>query len=318
MKNRNVLVAGGTGLVGSNLTLSIKEAGANIISTFFSKKPTISQEIYKHFDFTKFKDCMEATKDMDYVFICATITSGVKLRKEYPTAFILPNLQIYSGLLEACSRNKVQKVILISSSTVYHETSHPVSENDFDLNKAPYDLFFGIGWLNRYLEQMAKLYYREHNLKIGIVRASYIYGPHDNFDDEKSHVVPALIKRALNKDVPYIVWGTGHTVRDFIYVRDLIDDLIEVFSSYCVCDPINVGSGKGMTIREAVKDILEVCGHNVNPKYDSTKPESIPYRVLNVDKFNSYFGKKKRTAFKEGIENTVNWYKSTIKQRINK
>jgi len=313
MKNKNVLVAGGTGLVGTNLTLSLKENGTNILSTFFSKKPSVFPKAYERFDFTKFKDCMEATKDRDYVFICAAITSGIKRRKKFPTAFVLPNLQIYAGLLEACSRNKVQKVMLISSSTVYHETTYPVRENEFDLNKSPYDSFLGIGWVNRYVEQLAKLYYKEHGLNIGIVRASYIYGPYDNFDDEKSHVVPALIKRALNEEVPYVVWGDGHEVRDFIYVKDLIGDILDVFSSSYICDPINVGSGKGLTIREAVRDILDVSRHNVEPQYDETKPTSIPYRVLNIEKFQSIFRKKKRTSFREGIENTINWYKSTIK-----
>ncbi len=304
------MVAGGTGLVGTNLTKKLKDLGADVSSSYFSKPPFLLKEIYKQFDFTKFEDCLSATKGMDYVIICAAQSFGAKTMKENPGLYILPNLKINANLLEACRINKVEKVIFTSSSTVYQETDYPIKENELDLNKPPYEFYFGAGWLNRYIEQLAKFYCKFYEIKIGILRPINIYGPFDKFDDEKSNVIPALIKRALKKENPFAVWGDGSAIRDFIYVDDFIDDLLDVLDKYCVCDPVNVGSGEKLTIKAIVDVILDICGHKIIPQYDKTKPTGIAYRVLNLDKFESLFGKKKRTPFKEGILNTVNWYKS--------
>ena len=312
VQNKNVLIAGGTGLVGTHLTKAFENIGAHVLSTFHTSEPWILRHLYKKFDFTKFEECLEATRNRDWVCVCAGVTSGIQQRKKYPTAFVLPNLQIYAGLLEACGRNKVEKVVFISSATVYQEIYTPTREDHLDANQDPPDVFLGIGWINRYVEKLSKLYCKEYGLQIGIVRASNIYGPYDDFDDDKSHVVPALIKRAINKETPYIVWGNGHTIRDFLYVEDFIDDILDILKSYCVCDPVNVGSGRGITIREAVKVILDICHHNVSPQYDETKPTSIHYRVLDIMKLNSVIGPRKRTSFAEGINKTVEWYGSTV------
>lgn len=312
IKGKNVLVAGGTGLVGAHLTKRLKEEGAHVRATYFSRKPSFFPDIYERYDFTELEDCLKATKDIDFVFICAAQTFGAKIMKENPTALVLPNLRIHSGLLEACYINQVERILFISSSTVYQEAFYPIREDELDLNKPAYDLYLGVGWMHRYMEQLAQFYHKVYGMKIGIVRPTNIYGPYDTFDDDKSHVLPALIKRALKKENPYIVWGDGYTVRDFIYVDDFVSDLLDVLARYCVCDPLNVSSGTAMNIREAVKAILEVCGHSVTPQYDETKPNAIPYRMLDGTKFASLFGEKKKTPFKEGIQKTVEWYRSTL------
>tara|TARA_B100000315_G_scaffold256493_2_gene302542 strand:+ start:5146 stop:6111 length:966 start_codon:yes stop_codon:yes gene_type:complete len=315
---KNVLVAGGTGLVGANLARRLGSENVNVLATFHSRTPDMLQIPdmpgcqYRKFDFTSLHDCIEATRNMNYVFICAAQTFGAKIMKENPTALIVPNLQINSGLLEACRMNAVERVVFISSSTVYQEAYYPIREDELDLNRPTYELYMGVGWMNRYIEQLAKFYYVRHGLKIGIVRPTNIYGPYDKFDDDKSHVLPALIKRAVNKEEPYVVWGDGYTVRDFIYVEDFVDALISILKRYCMCDPVNVSSGSKITIRDAVKVILEVCGHSVNPQYDVSKPNAIPYRMLNTNKFESIFGERAQTEFYRGIQHTVEWYKAKV------
>lgn len=312
IKNKNILVAGGSGLVGVNLTKRLIGAGACVLPTYFSHRPEFLTECYRRFDFNRFEDCMEATRGMDYVIICASQTFGVKMMKDNPTVSILSNLRISSGLMEACNLNKVDKVMLISSGTVYQETSLPVKEEQLDLNIPPYKLYYGVGWLNRYLEHLAKFYQHVHNMKIGIIRPANVYGPYDKFDDDKSHVLPALIKRAVKKENPFIVWGDKSAVRDFVYVEDLIDDLLDVFDNYCNCEPLNVSGGKGIDVETAVKVILDICGHDVFPQYDLSRPSSIPYRVLDMERIEFLLGKRKRTPFEEGIAKTVEWYKATL------
>jgi nucleoside-diphosphate-sugar epimerase len=308
LKNKSVLVAGGTGLVGVNLVKKAYSMGANVTGTFFSREPHALREVYTRCDFTKFDECLAATKEKDYVILCAAQSFGAKVMKENPSALILPNLNISIGLLEACRRNGVERVVVISSSTVYQEAYHPIGEDELDLNALPYSLYEGVGGLNRYVEQAARFYARNYNMKIGIVRAANIFGPFDKFDTEKSNVLPGLIMRAVRKEDPFIVWGNGHVVRDFIYVDDFIEAVLQILESYCIGDPVNIGSGEGITVREAVRTILEVCDHPVVPLFDSGKPSAIPYRVLNTNKFRSLFGEGKSTSFKEGIERTVEWY----------
>ncbi len=315
LRGKNILVAGGTGLVGTNLVKRLLASGAEVLASYHLKPAAVKGE-YRKFDFTDFKDCMEATSDMDYVVISAAQTYGSKIMKENPTASILANLKIYAGLLEASSLNGVEKVLVISSSTVYQESDHPVKEHELDMNKPPYPLYFGVGWVNRYVEQLAAFYWKTHGMKIGIVRPPGIYGPYDKFDEEKSNVLPALIRRALKREEPFVVWGDGNAVRDFLYVEDLVDDLLDVLENYCVCDPVNVGSGRGVTVRGAVQVILEACGHEATPIYDETKPSGIPYRVLDLSKFEAVFGKKERTPFKDGISRTVEWLREVEGQGL--
>lgn len=308
VQGKNILVAGATGLIGANLARRLKEMGACLRATCFSR----SQEGLEKFDFTEMDACLEATRDMQSVFICAAQTFGAKVMKENPAALVGPNLRINAGLLEACRVNRVEKIVFISSSTVYQEAFHPVREDELDLNKPVYDLYLGVGGMKRYCEQLALFYSKACGMKIGIVRPSNIYGPHDKFDEAKSHVLPALILRALKKEDPFVVWGDGHTVRDFLYVDDFTEDLVAILERHCVADPVNVASGKAITIREAVKIILSACGHKARPVYDETKPNAIPYRQLDTTKFEALFGKRERTPFEEGIRRSVAWYQSTL------
>ncbi len=216
-KGKKVLITGGAGLLGTNITQRLVSGGIQVQSTYFSRiPPEHLKKHYQCYDFTKYEDCLAATQNQDYVIICAVQASGVTGMAQSPTASILPNLEIHAGLLEACCQNEVDKAVWISSSTVYQEAPFPIKEEQLDLNQQPYDLYQGIGWVYRYIEQLVRCYYEKRGLQIGVLRTSNIYGPYDRFDDKKSHVIPALIKRALNKETPFFVWGDGETIRDFI------------------------------------------------------------------------------------------------------
>jgi len=311
LKGKTILITGGAGLLGMSLTQRLISLGVDVTSTYFSRTPPKSfKQYFKQYDFTKVEDCLEATKEQDYVIICAVQASGVSGVQQSPTATILPNLEIHAGLLEACAQNKVEKVVWISSSSVYQEVYHPIREDQLDLNQPTFGLYQGIGWVYRYLEELAKCYYQKRDLKIGVIRTTNIYGPYDRFDDEKSHVIPALIKRALRKETPYVVWGNGHTIRDFIYVNDLVEGVLRVLDGYCNADPVNLSNGVPTSIQDLVDVILKVCDHPVKPKYDPTKPTSVPYRILDNTKFNTLLGTIHKTHLEEGIRKTVEWYQS--------
>ena len=315
VQGKHVLVAGATGLIGANAAQRLHQLGAQVLGTYPERPPGIEGVEPPPFYFSRFEDCLSATKGMDAVLICAAQTFGAKMMHEQPTALVLPNLQINAGLLEACRINRVDRVVFISSSTVYQEADHPVREEELDLNRPPFRLYLGVGWMKRYIEQLAAFYHERYGMRIGVVRPTNVYGPHDKFEDEKAHVLPALIKRALSREDPYVVWGTGRTVKDFIYVEDFVEVLLDVLTQHCTPDSVNVGTGRPITIREVVEVILRVCEHPVTPVYDQSKPEAVPYRMVDTGKLEELFGRRAWTPLETGLSRTVARYRSSLAPR---
>ncbi len=311
LKNKKVLITGGAGLLGVSLTKLFISLEAKVISTYYKRLPPKEYlKYYQRYDFNDFNDCMNATHNIDYVIILSVQASGVKGLMNSPTSSILPNLKIHAGLFEACAHNNVKKVVWISSSSVYQVCNYPISEDELDLNLPTYELYLGIGWVYRYLEQLAKCYYLKRGLQVVTIRTSNIYGPYDRFDDAKSHVLPALIKRAINKKIPFEVWGNKNTVRDFVYSDDLSNAILTILEKYHNVEHINFSSGKETTIEELVKLILKICKHPTDPQYNNSKPTAVPYRVLNNQKYNNLYKNSKKTNLSNGIEKTVKWFNS--------
>ena len=310
---KKILVAGGAGLLGLHLCEKLVALGADLSARYYHRVPPQNLAGYfKPFDFTRYEDCLVATQGMDHVIICAVQASGVAGMSQSPTATILPNLSIHAGLFEACWQNQVDSVVWVSSSTVYQEANYPIAEDQFDLNQPTYPLYQGVGWVYRYIEQLAKCYFEKNNLPIGVIRTTNIYGPYDHFDDQKSHVIPALIKRALAEEDPFVVWGNQDTVRDFIYVEDLAEAVLRVMEGHTNAVPINFSYGEAITIGQLVPAILAACDHKAEIHYDASKPTAVPYRVLDNGKFQSRLGKVEKTDLGQGLAKTVAWYKSNL------
>lgn len=312
MNGRRVLIAGASGLAGSALLRRLHDLGADVRGTCHERPPALLPERHRRCDLTRLDDCLAATDGVQDVVICAAQTFGAQIMRDEPTRLVLPNLQIHSNLFEASRLNGVERVLVISSSTVYQEAFHPIREDELDLNQQPFVLYQGVGWMKRYVEQLARFYHDRYGLGVAIVRPSNLYGPRDKFEDDRSHVLPALIKRALRREDPFVVWGTGDAVRDFLFVEDFVDDLLAVLSLARPfrCEPLNLASGSALTIRDAVRTILDVCEHDATPVYDPSKPDAIPYRMLDTTKADAILGRRPRTSFRAGIDATVRWYRT--------
>jgi GDP-L-fucose synthase len=313
LRGKRVLVAGGAGLLGTALMERLVREKIDVVGSFFTRQPPVHlAAFYQRYDFTRREECLAATRDKDAVVICAVQASGVRGVQESPTASLLPNLAIHAGLLEACSQNGVQRAVWVSSSTVYQEALYPIRESELDLNQPVYELYEGIGWVYRYLERLAACYYHKRGLPIGVIRTSNIYGPYDRFDDRKSHVLPALIKRALAREIPFTVWGDGETVRDFVYVDDLVEGVLRVLRDHCTADPVNISNGTPVRIGELARVVLDACSHNVPVVYDASQPTAVPYRVLDNAKCAALLGEFPRTPLAKGVAKTVAWYRSDL------
>ncbi|NDD29990.1 MAG: NAD-dependent epimerase/dehydratase family protein [Proteobacteria bacterium] len=310
-----VRVAGGAGLVGQHLCLELARRGVEVAATRHHA-PVLGVPS-DPCDLTRFDDCLAVTRGFDCVAICAIEKSGTMLEATSPTAEILPTLQIVGGLLEACSRNGVANALLMSSATVYPECTHPIREDALDHNVPPSPLYEGVGEMHRYLERLAAHYTRVSKTQVTIVRATSMYGPHDRFG-QGANVLAALVRRAVEKIDPFVVWGDGSAVRDFYFAADTARDLADLIARPLPGIPLNLGSGVASTVREAVDAVLAESGHAVQPTYDTSRPTASLCRTVDISRLEAHLGTRARTSLQDGLRQTIHWYRqaSDAERRI--
>jgi GDP-L-fucose synthase len=311
---KRVLVTGGTGLIGSHIAERLANEGALVRATLHSSRPATADPriSYVQADLTRREDCLRATEGVDFVFMCAANTSGAAVMASNPVAHVTTNLMINSQMLEAAYLAKVDRFLFVSSTTAYPPVTHPVKEHEaFDGD--PHDSYLGVGWMKRYIEKLAQFYYVKFGLKIAILRPTNVYGPRDKFDFATSHVLPALIRRAVEKQNPFEVWGDGSAVRDFIYVDDMVDATLVALERCANNDPINLGSGEAVTIKESVEAIIRLTGHSeAKVIFDPSKPTTIPIRLVDLTKARQLLDYRPKVTFEEGLRRTIDWYRSTL------
>ncbi len=309
---KEVLVAGGTGMLGLNVIEQLLPTGAKIRATLHNRKQVIDDKDIEYVwcDLTKREDCYRVVKDIDYVFLCAAVTSGASVIVNNPVAHITPNLLINSQMLEAACFSNVKRFLFVSSSTTYPPSNHPMKEEEMMLGD-PHESVYGVGWMKRYTETLCKFYHKRFKMDVAIVRPTNAFGRYDDFNYETSHVLPALVRKALERQDPYEVWGTGNDVRDFIYAEDLARGLILTLENYCVGEAINIASGSSITIKGAVKLILEYADYtNANVVFNSSKPSTFPKRLVDLTKAREILGFKPEYTFEDGLKKMIEWYKS--------
>ena len=316
-KNKKVLIAGSTGFIGRNLVNKLCDLGANVTATYFNQKKLVSRNNLKSLkvDLTKYDACLKATEGIDYVFMLAANTSGAAVIETEPLAHLTPNVVMNSYMLAASYQNNVKKFCFISSNTVYPVTDFPVKENDINYNF--FEKYHVVGWMKLFSEKMCEMYSEKISKKMDtlVVRPANLYGPYDKYTYKESKVIAALIRRALEKDNPFIVWGDGRDLKEFLYIDDFIDCLVFIFSTH-ENGPINISANQPVTIREVLREILKASNFtNANVKFDENKPTMIPKRLINNDKMLKLNPSFKATPIAEGIHKTVNWYKTFYKNK---
>lgn len=312
LRNKNILVTGGSGFVGTNLLGRLLKSEANIFATINNFKPALEDKriTYLKGDLELKQNCINAVKDIDYVFMCAANTSGAKIMAKTPLVHLTPNVLMNMQMLEASYEAKVKKFLFISTNTVYPLTDFPVKEDD--VTNEFYESYHIVAWMKRFTEIVCDMYSTkiENPMQTVIVRPGNLYGPHDKFDWEKSKVLPALMRRAIERQDPFEVWGDGNDLKDFLYIDDFIDALVKALWIE-TSNPINIASGIPITIKEALNEILIASNfEDANVRFDASKPSMIPKRLINIDKAQQLLEFKPKVSFREGIEKTIDWYKS--------
>ena len=290
-KDKNVLVTGGNGMIGQALVeLLYDTTSANIM---VADLPNV--------DLRDRKDCKAVCEGQDIVFHLAGIKGSPQRCMEAPASFSVPMIQFNANMIEAAYNAGVEWFLYTSSVGVYHPAD--VFVEDHVPGTLPSESDWYAGWAKRIGEMNVQAYMKEYNWnKCSIVRPANVYGPNDNFG-EWSMVVPSLIKKAIENDV-LVVWGDGSPIRDLIYAEDVARGMIHMVENG-VTDPVNIGSGTGVTIGEVAEIIAEYFGKEIS--WDTTKPMGDLKRVMSTKRAESY-GFKPQVSLQKGINKTVEWY----------
>ena len=212
-------------------------------------------------DLLSLDDCRTAARGVDYVFHAAGAVAAAGISTSGLMDAISTNLILTLRILQAAWDEGVQRIQIFSSSTAYPPADHPIKEEEMWTGPT-YPGYFGYGWSRRYMERVSEFVASKSGLQVALVRPSAVYGPWDNFAPTGSHVIPALIRRAVDREDPYVVWGTGDEVRDFLHVDDLAAGCLQMLQKHATCDPVNIGYGHAVTIRDVVDVILKAAGHD--------------------------------------------------------
>ena len=303
---KKVLVTGGTGMIGKQLVPLLLDAGAIVHIVSLDDPSRAPEEI--HFirsDLREFNNCLIACEGMDIVFHLAGVKGSPAMTAERPASFFVPTLTFSLNMMEAARRCRVENYLFTSSVGVYSPAEIFFEDSVWETFPSKNDWF--AGWAKRMGELQAEAYRIEYGWDaVSIVRPANVYGPFDNFDPENSMVVPALIRRACESDGTLSVWGDGSAVRDFIHSRDVARGMMLALENR-VSEPINLGSGSGISIRELVEIIVQEIGRPIEIKWDISKPSGDPIRILNAERSRGY-GFEPVVSLKEGVEETVKWF----------
>ena len=313
---KRVLVTGAAGFIGINLLKRLLQTDAAAIRGTLHVHDAVLRDPrleYVRGDLTTPEACAAACAGMDYVFICSAVTSGAAVMEETPLCHLTPNLVMNARLLEAAYAAGVQKVLFISSNTVYPVSDAPMVEGD--CANEFFEKYHIVAWMKRFSEIMCEMYARRIRKPMTtiVVRPANSYGPHDKFDWETSHVLPALIRRVVERHDPMVIWGDGRDIKDFIYVEDLVDGMVCAMDAIEGYDEVNLASGQGYCLRDILALLLELDGFDgARVTYDASKPTMIPKRLISPEKAKRLLGFEAGIPIDEGLRRTIGWYRSTL------
>ena len=315
MKNylygKNVLVTGGTGLIGIPLVKKLKAAGARIrvVSLDAGCPPDKDVEFIRG-DLCEKEFCSKAVKGMQAVFHLAGIKGGIGVAQSKAATFLIRNILMNTQVMEAARSAGIERFLYVSSICIYPPARVFKEEDAWTGLPHPSDRFGGMAKLIGEMQIEAyKLQYSLDNFLIA--RPTNTYGPYDTFDPAAGLIIPALISRIFEGENPLKVWGDGSAVRDFVFSDDVADFLVLLMERN-IPRPFNVGSGSPTMIKDVVGTIIrhaeKFTGKKIGVQWDPGKPSGEEYRVTSIERARAELGWAPRVDLEAGIANTVEWY----------
>lgn len=308
-------------MVGQQLVSQLIKYDSIVYVASKDNKQLVNKKIKKFFkiDLSNLKNCIKVTKDIDIVFNLLGITGSPKINIENPASFMMGNINLSLPLLEASRINKVKRYLLTSTYGVYGPSKIMKEDDVWKTFPSNHDKY--AGWAKRIAELQIEAYQKEYKFEgLYIVRPGNIFGPYANFNPKNSMVVSSIIKRVVDGENPLKVWGDGKAIRDFIFSKDVARGMLEVVKKN-IQVPVNLGSGKGYSIKNLVKSICNSKFLKKKPKiiFDKSKPTGDKIRILSIER-SKKLGIHKITKFQDALDETIKWYiknKPKTKLRFN-
>lgn len=312
-KNSRIYVAGHRGLVGSAILRELEEQGYTNLVYKTSKELDLR-------DPKQVEEFFQAEK-IDYVFLAAAKVGGIVANNQYPADFIRDNLMIQTNVIDSAYRSGVEKLLFLGSTCIYPKLApQPLKEEylltgELEPTNEPYALAKIAGI------KMCESYNRQYGTKYISAMPTNLYGKNDNFDLHTSHVLPALIRKfheAKENNAKFVeVWGTGTPLREFLYSDDLADACVYLMNNYEGNEIVNIGVGEDLSIKELAEKVKATVGFTGELRFDTSKPDGTPRKLVDVTKINA-LGWKAKTSLDEGLKKAYDWFLQTEKELVRK
>ena len=302
-----ILITGGTGLAGYQLKKMIP--AAICIDSSTDLRDTVAVNLL----FEKLKP----TK----VIHCAAKVGGLGGNMNYKGEFFYDNIMINTNVIEACRKYNVEKLVCFLSTCVFpNDVEYPLTEEKIHLGE-PHSSNYPYAYAKRMVDVMSRAYRQQYGCNFITVIPNNLYGENDNFDLEKSHVVPALIRKFLQakkENIPIVeVWGTGSATREFLYVEDTAKAILDVAEKFNQSGPLNLGTGVETSIKELVETIVELTEYDGQVIWNTDRPDGQARRFYCMERFKKHMGYVPSTSLREGLRKTIDWYlNSSDKKRL--
>ncbi|MDO8871968.1 MAG: GDP-L-fucose synthase [Methanoregula sp.] len=303
-ENKQILLTGGAGFLGSHIVEQLAERGVRNDQLYIPRSKDLDLRIWEN--------CVKAVKGKDIVIHLAAKVGGIGFNQNYPGELFYDNAIMGIQLIEAARQEGVEKCVILGTVCAYPKyTPVPFSEDEL-WNGYPEETNAPYGLAKKMLLVQAQAYRQQYGFNSIYLLPVNLYGPRDNFNPESSHVIPALIKKFVEavreKKSVVEVWGTGAASREFLYVEDAARAIILATERYNKPEPVNVGAGKEISIRDLVTLIKEQTGFTGEIHWDTTRPDGQPRRCLVTSRAEKEFGFVAQVPFDEGLKRTINWY----------
>lgn len=307
LKNKRIVVTGGAGFLGRHVIEKLRIRGCSQIFVPRSKEYDLITEngIVKMFEDMK----------PDYIIHLAAVVGGIGANRANPGKYFYDNLMMGAQLIEKSRQYELEKFIAVGTICAYPKfTPVPFHEEDLwvgypEETNAPY------GLAKKMMLVQSQAYRQQYGFNSIYLLPVNLYGPYDNFDLESSHVIPALIRKCVEAvdrgDKEIVCWGTGSATREFIYVDDAAEAIVSATEQYNGNEPINIGSGMEISIKDLVELIVKLTGFTGEIVWDSTKPDGQPRRCLDVTRAKQEFGFEAQTKFEDGLRQTIEWFRNS-------
>jgi GDP-L-fucose synthase len=306
LRSKKILITGAHGFVGRHLVRFLTEECG--VSPAGLRTPTIDE-----LDLRVFENCAAAVHGIDLVFHLAGTVGGIGFNQAHPGELFYDNIIIGTQLIEQARRAGVQKFVTLATICAYPKfTPVPFREDDL-WNGYPEETNAPYGLAKKMLLVQAQAYRRQYGMNAITLFPVNMYGPGDNFDLESSHVIPALIRKVAEAQAmgasSVTVWGTGKPTREFLYVEDAVRGIALAAERYDKPDPVNLGSGNEISIKDLVGLICRLMDFRGEVVWDASRPDGQPRRLLDTSRALREFDFRAEMPFEEGLRRTIAWYR---------